>query len=501
MNYNKQFLLLKAVVLIVFLFSITDSIYPQSPPSVIWSKIWGGQGLMDDNGYSCTSDGSGFLYVTGTTKSSTGNVDVITIKYSLSNGDTVWTRTYNGPANKEDDGLDCCLSGDGYLYVTGYSNLGLTDTDLQLLLLKYNVSNGTLVYAKYYGSSSGSPVPDETGYTCAYDGTNIYVSGMYYDGNNNLMKLWKFSPSGDTLWTRSISNANSDQFYGCAADNNGNVYATYYTRTGNVEKIGVVKFNSSGTLQWSKITGDAKDTTLSNNLTACSISGNSIFVTGLAGTTGDRYGITVKLSNSGDTLWTARNNSSSIYDQNHRCRADSQGNLYVCGTRYNGTNDDWTILKYNGLNGNLMWTVVYNYTGNNSDYAIDCALDNSGNLYATGFVNMNLGNSEIYTVKYQSTVGITPINGYVPDKFSLSQNYPNPFNPETSIQFSIKENAYTTLKVCDIRGCEIGSPVNGFLMPGIYAAKFDGSNLSSGVYFYTLKAGNFCETKKMLIIK
>ena len=88
MNYNKQFLLLKAVVLIVFLFSITDSIYPQSPPSVIWSKIWGGQGLMDDNGYSCTSDGSGFLYVTGTTKSSTGNVDVITIKYSLSNGDT-----------------------------------------------------------------------------------------------------------------------------------------------------------------------------------------------------------------------------------------------------------------------------------------------------------------------------------------------------------------------------------------------------------------------------
>jgi hypothetical protein len=167
------------------------------------------------------------------------------------------------------------------------------------------------------------------------------------------------------------------------------------------------------------------------------------------------------------------------------------------------------MLKYKGLDGTLMWSVVYNHTGNNSDYAIDCALDNTGNLYATGFVNLNMGNSDIYTVKYQSSVGILNIGAEVPDKYSLSQNYPNPFNPETKIRFDVPSgfpittlgNDKVVLKVYDIIGREVRTLVNERLIPGKYEVTFDGSAFVSGVYFYKLSTQRFNETKKMILIK
>ncbi len=89
----------------------------------------------------------------------------------------------------------------------------------------------------------------------------------------------------------------------------------------------------------------------------------------------------------------------------------------------------------------------------------------------------------------------------IPLAFNLSQNYPNPFNPSTTINFSIKEAGLVTLKVYDILGREVTTLVNENLSEGIYNKVFSASGLSSGIYFYSLKAGKFSETKKMLLIK
>jgi hypothetical protein len=86
-------------------------------------------------------------------------------------------------------------------------------------------------------------------------------------------------------------------------------------------------------------------------------------------------------------------------------------------------------------------------------------------------------------------------------KYSISQNYPNPFNPLTSISFSLAEKQYVTLKIYDITGKEIKTLVNGEYETGIHKVEFDGSELSSGVYFYQITAGKFRETRKMQIIK
>ncbi len=94
-------------------------------------------------------------------------------------------------------------------------------------------------------------------------------------------------------------------------------------------------------------------------------------------------------------------------------------------------------------------------------------------------------------------------NQEVPTTFSLSQNYPNPFNPSTIISYQLSVDSYVTLKVYDLLGREVETLVNEFRQPGYYNSQFSILNykLPSGIYYYTLKAGDFMETKKMILMK
>ena len=89
----------------------------------------------------------------------------------------------------------------------------------------------------------------------------------------------------------------------------------------------------------------------------------------------------------------------------------------------------------------------------------------------------------------------------LPNQFSLEQNYPNPFNPVTSIHFTIGNRQFVRLKIYDLLGKETGNLVNDFCEAGNYDVNFDASDLASGIYLYKLQAGDFVQTKKMLLIK
>jgi hypothetical protein len=109
---------------------------------------------------------------------------------------------------------------------------------------------------------------------------------------------------------------------------------------------------------------------------------------------------------------------------------------------------------------------------------------------------------EIYTAVVDITiVGTEPIAGSIPDEYGLGQNYPNPFNPVTTISFDIPKLTYINLSVLDITGKVVSAIVNEEKEAGHYSIKWDGSNYSSGVYFYRLRAGNFVDTKKMILLK
>ena len=96
--------------------------------------------------------------------------------------------------------------------------------------------------------------------------------------------------------------------------------------------------------------------------------------------------------------------------------------------------------------------------------------------------------------------GITPVSN-IPDKFSLSQNYPNPFNPTTTINFTIPTTGLVVLKVFNVLGKEVATLVNETKNAGSYNVNFDGTNLSSGVYFYRIEVKGIATVKKMLLMK
>ncbi|MBL8007445.1 MAG: T9SS type A sorting domain-containing protein [Ignavibacteria bacterium] len=119
---------------------------------------------------------------------------------------------------------------------------------------------------------------------------------------------------------------------------------------------------------------------------------------------------------------------------------------------------------------------------------------------AFGTDNWTSGWTQFNPVNY-TVIGINQISSAVPESFSLHQNYPNPFNPVTKINFSLPKTGFVTLKVYDAGGREIAGLINKSLTSGSYEYVFDGSELSSGIYFYTLRVSDYSQTKKMMLLK
>ncbi|NNG26226.1 MAG: T9SS type A sorting domain-containing protein [Ignavibacteriaceae bacterium] len=96
---------------------------------------------------------------------------------------------------------------------------------------------------------------------------------------------------------------------------------------------------------------------------------------------------------------------------------------------------------------------------------------------------------------------ITENESEQPDEFVLFQNYPNPFNPSTSIQYSVRNRQFVSLKVYDVLGNEIVTLVNEEKHAGSYTIHFNSEELSSGIYIYTLQSGSNFTSMKMILIK
>jgi hypothetical protein len=96
---------------------------------------------------------------------------------------------------------------------------------------------------------------------------------------------------------------------------------------------------------------------------------------------------------------------------------------------------------------------------------------------------------------------VIEVDAGLPKVFALEQNYPNPFNPTTVISYQLPVASEVSLKVYDVLGKEVMTLVNGRQAAGAYNYTLNASNLSSGVYFYRLRAGNFVSTKKMMLVK
>lgn len=136
-----------------------------------------------------------------------------------------------------------------------------------------------------------------------------------------------------------------------------------------------------------------------------------------------------------------------------------------------------------------------------SSYVTLTEVTPAGQIMYELYLPVTMSSYRAFRYEWSPLSGGVPISNKTPADYKLYQNYPNPFNPNTIIKFRIKDSRFVTLKVYDILGKEISTLVSEELDAGIYETEFKASELSSGVYYYRLVAGNFTDTKKMLLVK
>ena len=147
---------------------------------------------------------------------------------------------------------------------------------------------------------------------------------------------------------------------------------------------------------------------------------------------------------------------------------------------------------------------IYRTANNGSSWNLQLTLTSTNNCYCLAMTDLNTGwagTQAGHIYKYHDIVGIDPNNTSVPKVYSLQQNYPNPFNPTTNIKYSIPVEGKVSIIIYDALGNEVRTLVSEFKSAGNYVESFDASNISSGIYFYTLRTGDFVQSKKMLLIK
>ncbi len=147
-------------------------------------------------------------------------------------------------------------------------------------------------------------------------------------------------------------------------------------------------------------------------------------------------------------------------------------------------------------------TVIWDLDYASADVWTDSTADYAPNWWGTQWVDSNFEKYHMYRkVLLSLTTDVERIENKLPKYYTLMQNYPNPFNPTTVIEFTIPNKEFVTLKVYNILGQEVAKLVNGVKSAGVYKVSFDASDLTSGMYIYKIEAGNYSDTKKMLLMK
>jgi len=131
------------------------------------------------------------------------------------------------------------------------------------------------------------------------------------------------------------------------------------------------------------------------------------------------------------------------------------------------------------------------------------SMQGENSIFSICFVNPELGWLTADFGRIAKYSNATSVEDDLNDKidFSLEQNYPNPFNPSTRINYNVGEPGLVQLKVYNILGVEIATLVNEQQNSGNYTVEFDAERFSSGVYLYTLTAGRFIDSRKMILLR
>ncbi len=378
------------------------------------------------------------------------------IKYNALTGDSIWSWSYNGFYNLDEDVTDMSLDSKGNILLTGLIKVSTNNTDY--LLIKVD-KTGNYIWEQQFNKLKSDVV--RSVYCDEMD--NVYITGRTYE----------YVPTFPM----------------------GNYYTMSYTVT--------IKYDSNGIVKWIAEDGSSCGYCYAEHsgYKILTDSYRNVFVTG-AGTSRIK---TIKYDSLGNVMWIKYYTGN--YQSNNRTGFDmvqTEDKIIVTGISPLHDNDnDIVTIQYDKLSGAQEWFHVYT-DGNNTLSRM--VIDSAQNIFITGH-SYNTGTyNDILVLKYSDKlISVREQIENVP-WFFLDQNYPNPFNPVTKIRFNIHSNINNKLSnvkivVYDALGRKLITLINEKRVAGSYEVEFDGSSLASGIYFYSLITDDYSETKKMILLK
>jgi uncharacterized delta-60 repeat protein len=381
-----------------------------------WDARYDGPAHGTDQASAIAIDNSGNVYVTGRSDAGGFVFNYATIKYD-SAGQQEWVARYDGPGNGHDIAKAIAVDGSGNVYVTG-SSMG-SDTSVDYATIKYNAAGQQQWVARYTGPESGDH-PDEARAIAVDSSGNVYVTGGSWDPDNSRYDYAtiEYNTAGQQEWVARYNGPGNghDIANDIAVDTSGNICVT-----GDSDSdYATVKYNSAGQEQWvARYEGIEPGVDEAN---AIAVDGTSnVYVTGKSGHNGATADYaTIKYNAAGQEEWVARyNGPGDAGDVATAIAVDTSGNTYVTGASDGLSPDstDYATIKYNTA-GQEEWVARYNGPANMGDSAVAIVVDGPGNVYVTGS-SPDEGDFHKYaTIKY--------VQGPIPTPTPTATSTPTP---------------------------------------------------------------------------
>jgi hypothetical protein len=521
-------------------YDIIYQVYGNVSGAASFSGRYNGAANLNDFATSIKVDIGGTRFVSGITTNLSGNTDLILLNY----GGFFSQVTYNGPANRNETGgfMKFKNGVSGNFILTGTTEISTAEK--QIYIAEYN-SSGLVVWSKSETVING--INEVSGFEIG-PSSNILVYGtlpIALSLSGIFVKQFTTSGISGLTYIHGHQSTLNDKAVSMKVDNSGNIYVTGYTLRGGSNDYVTFKLNSGLVLQWNNYyDGPAAGNDIPGSISIDN-SGNAI-ITGTSAGNGTGNDIaTIWYDANGTERWQQRyNGSPNNDDEGTGALLLTSGQFAVSGfSTGSGTGADMKLIKYsdaalpvnmvdfsgnsNQRNVYLSWQTSEEINNSGFDIERRSLLNGiSSNWERIAFISGNgttnqpsrytYKDNNLNTGKYNYRLKQIDYNGNyeyfelntpreivigVPKENDLSQNYPNPSNPTSIINYSVSKDGFVKLKIYDMLGRVCAVLIDEFKTAGYHTARFDGSLLSSGIYFYRLETESFAETKKMILIK
>jgi len=470
-NQKKQKGLLVKVIFVCFIVNCLLFTAVSYSQSITWQKTYGSLNLNEGLSIVQLPDG-GYLAVG---RDRAGQDEKTWLLRLDSFGDTLWTKFV-----MNDFPIKIIETADN-----NYVILGAFTTIVKVDL------NGNLIW------QSGPYDYDKTFISLVeLSNGSFAICGRNNSGAISYPYLFRISHNGDSLMEKTYTDSIFDgQFTDIQLSHDNNILMN-----GNVSdsafisnKLFLMKTSENGDIIWSK----RYDTLRNYQSRRIAVMNDGQII--IAGSF-----FYAKSDSFGNLQWVKRYRQNIFVDVRSIC-VTNDNNFIFAGTWDSlGTIDIHVYLLKTDTSGNELWHNSYGFNSSDLGNQVKQTADSGFVIIGT---REGFHGGDIYLIKTDKNgfanppIWIEPISNNTPSSFMLYQNYPNPFNPETNIEFDVTKKAAVNIAIYDIQGKQIENFNYGILNAGSYRVNWNAGSMASGVYFYKLVAGEYTETRKMILLK